>query len=245
MRSWAGRHPRWLAVGLVILALLVVWATHLWQLSRSVEQRARYWATPRGESGGLLYVALGDSAAQGIGASRPERGYVGLVADELRRSSGRPVQIINLSRSGAKVRDVVAEQLPALAGLSPDLVTVGVGGNDVSGYEPASFARDAKALMTGLPDGTVVADAPYFMHGRWRRDAGAVTDALTEQARLRGLTVAPLQQTTRAAGWQAMFTDYAADWFHPNDRGYQRWFQAFWSVIEPLPVASGQRVQYP
>ena len=49
----------------------------------------------------------------------------------------------------------------------------------------------------------------------------------------RGLVVAPLQERTRARGWWSMFTDYAADWFHPNDRGYQVWAEAFWSVLGP------------
>lgn len=239
MTSWAVRHPRWAIAAVLLLAVLLLWGVKLWQLAGSVDERARFWSVPRGEPGGLLYVALGDSAAQSIGASEAERGYVGLIAAELRRSSGRPVQVVNLSRSGAKVRDVVAEQLPRLAGLKPDLVTVGIGGNDVRAYDAPSFARDVEELMAGLPAGAVVADAPDFMHGRWRRAAGQVTEILTAQAERRGLTVAPLQEATRAAGWQAMFTDYAADWFHPNDRGHRTWFKAFWSVIEPLPVTRG------
>ncbi|MHB8274889.1 MAG: hypothetical protein ACYDC9_09005 [Dermatophilaceae bacterium] len=64
-----------------------------------------------------MYVTLGGSAAQGVGASSPRRGYVSLVAEQLSRSTGRPVRVINLSRSGARVRDVVDEQQPRLAGM--------------------------------------------------------------------------------------------------------------------------------
>ena len=56
-----------------------------------------------GEPGDLVYVALGDSAAQGIGASTSDNGYVGLVADRLRERTGNPVLGVNLSRSGATV----------------------------------------------------------------------------------------------------------------------------------------------
>jgi len=37
-----------------------------------------------------------------------------------------------------------------------------------------------------------------------------------------------------------MVTDFAADWFHPNDRGHRVWAQAFWTVLEPrLPTPVG------
>ncbi|MBW3639915.1 MAG: hypothetical protein KY451_08715, partial [Actinobacteria bacterium] len=80
-----------------------------------VDAYASAWKQPRGEPGGLVYVALGDSAAQGIGASSLQRGYISLVADRLAGSTGRPVQVINLSSSGARIRDVIEEQLPELA----------------------------------------------------------------------------------------------------------------------------------
>lgn len=34
-----------------------------------------------------------------------------------------------------------------------------------------------------------------------------------------------------------MLTDYAADFFHPNDRGHRWWANAFWQQIEPLTPA--------
>lgn len=29
-----------------------------------------------------------------------------------------------------------------------------------------------------------------------------------------------------------MITDFAADWFHPNDRGHRLWADAFWEAID-------------
>lgn len=83
----------------LLVAVTAVWAVELVGLTRSVEARAEYWSVPRGEPGELLYVALGDSAAQGIGASSPETGYVGVLAARLRASTGRSVEVVNLSRS--------------------------------------------------------------------------------------------------------------------------------------------------
>ena len=231
---WPRRHPVVAALVGVALVLSAVWGVALLRLARSVETTAAYWSEPRGETGGLLYVALGDSAAQGIGASRPDRGYVGLLAERVRRSTGRPVEIVNLSRSGARISDVVQVQLPALAALgrTPDLVTVAIGGNDVPTYEADRFAGSVEELVDALPAGTYVADVPYWMHGRWEVDSQAAADVMATAARERGLRPVPLHDAQRRAGWSAMLTHFAADWFHPDDRGHRLWADAFWREIE-------------
>ena len=234
MRRWPGRHRGIAVVVAVAVVVGVVWSVKLARVARSVDQNADYWSGPRGQLGGLLYVALGDSAAQGIGASRPERGYVGLLAEWLRQRTGRPVQVINLSRSGARISDVRDTQVPALAALgrTPDVLTVGIGGNDMAGYDRQRFAMAAERLTAALPAGSYVADVPYFMHGRWERDAQQAADLLRDSATRHGLRPVPLHAALEAQGWQGMFTQFAADWFHPNDRGYRIWAEAFWREID-------------
>lgn len=213
-------------------SLLLLWWVRLRRLRATVPRMARYWSVPQGEPGGLLYVALGDSAAQGIGASRPDRGYVALLADRLRARTARPVQVINLSRSGAAIQDVLEQQLPHLRSLPADLVTVAVGANDMFHPAPELFRRTAAALVSQLPAGTLVADVPYFMHGRWEREADRAARALTQQVRDAGLTPVALHAALRCLGWKAMATHFAADWFHPNDRGHQVWADAFWRGLD-------------
>ena len=185
------------------------------------------------EDGGLVYETLGDSAAQGVGASRPELGYVGLIAAELSARTGMSVQIINLSRSGACIRDVVTVQLPVLGALDihPDLVTVDIGANDIPTYKADRFALDAKVLTKALPAGTFIADVPYFMHGHWERNAQQAADLLTTSARQHGMTIVPLHEALHAEGKRAMLTDFAPDWFHPNDRGHRVWARTFEATI--------------
>lgn len=221
----------------IVLILTAVWAGQLWQMATAAKECANWWAQPRGEPGGLVYVALGDSAARGVGASAPDCGYVGLLANRIRERSGRPLMVINLSRSGATVRDVVREQLPRLKGLQADVVTVDVGGNDIGDYDPDRYRADVAALVEGLPPGTVIADIPYFMHGRAEIDAEQAAATIRRLAQERGLIVAPLHETIRARGWTAMFTDFAPDWFHPNDRGHRVWAESFWSVLAPRIIA--------
>jgi lysophospholipase L1-like esterase len=213
-----------------VLVLAAVWAVELAQVALGARSNADYWAQPRGETGGLLYVALGDSAAQGVGASDPQHGYVSLLAGRLRDSTGQPVQVVNLSRSGARIRDVVDTQLPELAALGrePDVVTVAIGGNDIRAYDRAAFAREAERLAAALPAGAYVADAPYFMHGRWERDADQAAGLLRQEAADAGLRPVALHQALKAQGSRAMLTQFAADWFHPNDRGHEVWADAFW-----------------
>lgn len=228
-------------LGLLAVAALSLWAVKLVRVTRGVERARRYWSTPKGEPGGLLYIALGDSTAQGVGASRPERGYVGLLAQQLRDCTGEAVQVVNLSRSGARIGDLVAHQLPRLHDLQPDLVTVGIGGNDLLAYDPAAYVRQLTALTAALPVGTVVADAPYLMHGHWERDAEQAADLLTRSAEDHGLVVVPLHDALRREGWSAMATQFAADFFHPNDRGHRIWAKAFWGGVLAAPVGARLR----
>ncbi len=220
-----------IAVSAVVVASGTVWGVNLWHLAQSHDAFAEYWHEPRGPAGGLLYVALGDSAAQGIGASSPQQGYVSLVAARLTARTGKHVQVVNLSRSGARIEDLLREQLPRLAGMNPDLVTVDIGGNDIVHTDPAELDRLVTTLVAALPAAAVVADIPYFMHGQWQRDASAASRLLHERAGSRRLPVAEVQEVMRREGFVSMLRDYAADWFHLNDAGHRLWAGAFWSAI--------------
>ncbi|MFC3689208.1 SGNH/GDSL hydrolase family protein [Aquipuribacter hungaricus] len=225
------RHPVLTVAGCLLVLAGVLAVVRAIGTQQSVERAREYWSEPQGDPEGLLYVALGDSAAQGVGASSPDKGYVGLLAARLRTSTGRPVRVVNLSVSGARVADVVEEQMPQLEGLEPDLVTVAIGGNDVRRYETGRFAADVDRLVAGVPPGTYVADVPYFMHGRWETDSAQAAGTVRTAAAEAGLVVVPLNDRLRAEGLQGMLTQTSGDLFHPNDRGYQVWADAFWTEI--------------
>jgi len=108
---------------------------------------------------GPLWVVLGDSTAQGLGAPSPEYGYVGQVLDAMRRQTGLPWRVLNLSASGSLIRDVLDHQLPRLPAAA-DLVTCGIGVNDVFYTGPGKLFADLRALLSAVPDRTIMLDLP-------------------------------------------------------------------------------------
>lgn len=189
------------------------------------------WAAHNAQSvqaTGPLWVALGDSTAQGIGASRWERTSLALVLAEIRAITGEPWRLINLGAYGVKLGAVVATQLPHLRSWGePDLVTVGAGSNDVifsRGLRPllAEFER----LLDGLPPAAVVATLPPGWFGKglhandWlRRSAGP--------RRLRVAEVGVFPSPARAM--------VAADGLHPNDAGQRFIATGLLDAIDPGP----------
>ncbi len=176
------------------------------------------------ESGRPLLVALGDSLAQGIGATSPDHGYVGRLAVDL----ADRLAVVNLSKSGAKIPDVLDRQLALLAGLgvAPAVVTCTVGSNDLlRGASLGAPARNMRDLIGALPDVAVVATLPDQGSVMARRLSGVVRG----EAANRGLALADV--SAAMSGWRGKT---APDGFHPNDAGYDTWVQAFRPVIDQL-----------
>ena len=212
--------PRLLAAGLGLLAVRAL------RVRLSVSPRRRWWDDHRGD-GDLVLVALGDSLTQGIGASGPASSWLGAYAAEVSRRRGLSVVVVNRAVYGAKVADVLTDQLP----LPPDadLVTLCVGSNDAGRTEPEVFRERLRQVCAQLPDGAVVGDVPEFRWGprvpRAAELAQVVREVVAEHP---GLLLAQVErETTGLSTW----TDLAGDYFHPNDRGYARIGEAFRSTL--------------
>jgi len=197
------------------------------ELNETLPINSLWWRTHAKEKGDLLYVAIGDSAAQGIGASMPNRGYVGILADHIRLATGRTLRVINLSVSGATVELAVRDQLPRFAKLQPDFVTVAIGANDIAQWDAATFESGIRQVFAALPPHALVADLPCFHLPHNERKVAVANRIVREVAAEHGLTVVPLHATTHREGWRSVFTQVANDMFHPNDRGYRVWAEAF------------------
>ena len=188
----------------------------------------RYWEESNEharKADGPLWVAVGDSTAQGIGASAPDRGYVGQLRDRLRHEEERPWRVVNLSVTGARIADVVHEQVPRIddAG-APELVTCAAGANDVIRFGFRRVADALQALICVLPAGAVLATIPQGLLPRRTRE---LNDIIRAEAPVAGLRIADAWAHT-GPPWQGK---YAADDFHPNDTGYGEWCAAFAEAI--------------
>ena len=219
-----------LAVFMVGVGFALALVTNIILLRRSVPRYAAYWDSQNLASTtdrAITYVALGDSTAQGIGATKPENGYIAGVANYIQSTTGRPVHIINLSKSGARLHDVISTQLPAMNRYQPDIVTLAIGANDMADYNSGTFDSQLATILDRLPITSIVADLPYFGGGRAQSKQDSAESAsayIRGQLASRSLTLAPLEQTTREHDSRR---NYGADFYHPSNYGYTFWTQAF------------------
>ncbi len=199
----------------------------------------------------VIYAALGDSTGVGVGAGN-DGGYVRRIAERLRRE-GRKVQLANLCVSGARVADVIEGQLPLLAAYEPELVTVGIGINDVTnGTPPAVFeklygelldrlaATGAQVVVLEVPDLSLspLAQGEAARLGI-RGRVEAVNAAIHAAAARHGFAVAGLfrESQEELPGHPELLCE---DRFHPSKRGYDRWAEALWPVVVRAVGAAGE-----
>ncbi|MGV8970716.1 MAG: SGNH/GDSL hydrolase family protein [Rhodoglobus sp.] len=197
------------------------------RLADNIPVNSLYWRERNKEPGELLYVAIGDSAAQGIGASRPDHSYVGFLARSIRSRTDRTLRVANLGISGATLGLAIESELPRLAKLNPDIVTVCIGANDIANFDEHRFEREIAVILDAVPSHAIVADLPSFYFTPGQKKARIANRILRAAATERGLTIVNLHRLTDRQGLWGITTQFAGDLFHPNDRGYRVWAAAF------------------
>ena len=195
-------------------------------VQREVGPYAAAWERDNAEavrSTGPLWVAIGDSMTQGIGATAHDRGYVGQLSEQLTHQNWRH-RLVNLSVTGARVEDVLDRQLPALEALmasqgAPALVTAVIGSNDifVRRYRERLLERFTE-MLDRLPQGAVVSNLPNP-----HQEARQIDEMLQRRQREGRLVLADMLRDGPRS-WRGKL---AADKFHPNDRGYAEMAAAF------------------
>ncbi|WP_082473905.1 SGNH/GDSL hydrolase family protein [Curtobacterium sp. Leaf261] len=193
---------------------------------------ADWWRERIHHEGQLTYLAIGDSAAQGVGASMPSRGYVGLLARRIRHRSRSTLRVVNLSVSGATTWGAKKDQLPKLAGFRPDICTVSIGANDIADFHPDKFERNLRAIYGAVPSHAIVAELPCMFFRERERKVSVANEIVHRVADELGLTVAPLHTITKRVGLRRTFFNSYGDLFHPNDNGYQIWASAFEPLVD-------------
>lgn len=179
-----------------------------------------------------VYVALGNSSGAGVGGGG--QGYPDHLVRKL-ADRGLPVTLRNLSQSGAVSLDVLESQVPRVEAMQPDLVTVGIGSNDIlQGIPEEAFAWNleqialvlmrstAQVVIANMPDLTLTPIAARFRAGGYSTIIADYNRHVEAVAARHGFILFDLfRLSQREAGQHADL--FSADGFHPSSKGYERW----------------------
>lgn len=196
-----------------------------------------------GDAPALRFVVLGDSTSAGVGVDDPADAYATLLARRLAEETGGPVELRVLGESGARVEDVLDEQVPAAVELDPDVVFVGIGANDVTHLTSLDDVRDSMRAALDRLSSTgatiVVAGAPDMRVDAWHEPLRSlsylrgkqVTGAVEEAALEGGAAVVELAEETGPFFAEDPEGHFSEDRFHPSAMGYRRWADAIFPVL--------------
>ncbi|HEX7330293.1 MAG TPA: SGNH/GDSL hydrolase family protein [Pyrinomonadaceae bacterium] len=195
-------------------------------------------------AGPIVYVALGDSTGAGVGAR--DGGYVArLFTRILEQRPGS--KLSNLCVSGATTADLVRGQLERGVALNPDLVTVGIGINDIGhGLTLEQFSKNyeeilstlkqktrARVVVTNIPDISSAPRIPGSMRSEYQRQIVQFCERLQEIAIRHGATIFDINTITKTE-LPSHPEYFSADGFHPSDQGYELWATSMWPTVEEV-----------
>jgi lysophospholipase L1-like esterase len=197
--------------------------------------------TPMTTTGPIVYVALGDSTGAGVGAS--DGGYVARLFKRLEERRPQS-KLSNLCVSGSTTADVVRNQLERGVALNPDLVTIGIGINDIGhGLTLEQFSKNfdqilstlkekthATIVVTNLPDISSAPRIPNSMRSQYQRQIDEFCKRLEEIASKHGVTIFDIYTITKQE-LPAHPEYFSADGFHPSDAGYELWATQMWPTL--------------
>lgn len=195
-------------------------------------------------TGPIVYVALGDSTGSGVGAS--DGGYVARLYRQLVELRAEST-LVNLCVSGSTTADVLRDQLEKGVGAEPDLVTLGIGINDIGhGLTLDQFSKNydeilsvlkentvARIIVTNIPDVSTAPRIPGPVRSEYKQQIIQFNQRLEEIAARHGVTLFDVYSiTTRELPAHPEY--FSADGFHPSDEGYELWAQEMWPLIEKV-----------
>lgn len=192
-------------------------------------------------AGPIVYVALGDSTGFGVGSK--EGGYVQRLFNRINeKRPGSKLQ--NLCVSGATTDDLIRVQLDQAVALNPDLVTVGIGINDVGhGLTLEQFSKNyeqilstlkekthAQIVVTNIPDVSSAPRIPSSMRSQYQRQIDQFGQRLEEIAKQHGVTIFDVYTITKDE-LPSHPEYFSNDGFHPSDEGYELWATQMWPTV--------------
>ena len=199
----------------------------------------------------VRYVALGDSYTIGTGVKARDRWpnqLVRTLAPELDLDL-----IANLAVNGATSQEVIDDQLPQLARLDPDVVSLPVGVNVVVQHvDAATYQANLDAILDALlqrvpPGHIVVVTTPDYTltpqgssYGDPTRQSAriaAFNKVLQQEAMTRGLTLVDITSVADLVPNDASLL--ASDGLHPSGKQYAGWVELIAPRVRNI-LASGK-----
>ena len=183
----------------------------------------------------FVYVAIGDSSVEGIGASHPSYSYPAQVFENIKKTYPSAT-FYNLGQNGARCQNVIDNQLPQLLKLKPNLVTISIGINDMRGkVYVAKFAKDlcalvetiqsetdAKIIINNIPDFSLLPTIPIYLRILAKIFIRRFNKAIETTARDFELVLVDIFKVSKRfhKRWHEFISE---DGFHPSDSGYTLW----------------------
>jgi lysophospholipase L1-like esterase len=201
----------------------------------------------------VRYVALGDSYTIGTGVGREERWPDQLV--ERLTGAGIAIELAgNLGVNGYTSRDLIEDELPQLAGLRPDFVSLLIGVNDVVQRVPtatyrANVVEILAALLEQVPrERIVVVSTPDYTRTPRGADFGnpeaqragvaEVNRIMREETAARGIAFVDIGSVADQAGANPDLV--AGDQLHPSGTQYGLWVELIAPVVTRLLAAPAE-----
>jgi acyl-CoA thioesterase-1 len=207
--------------------------------------------SPHPIDGPVNYVALGDSTGSGVGARNG--GYVARLFKRI--VAYRPdSKLNNLCFSGATTGDVLREQLDPGIAADPNLVTLGIGINDIGhGVSLEQFSKNydeilsrlkektrAAVVVTNIPDISTAPRIPAAIRAEYHQLITQFNRKLEEIALRHGFIIFDVYTITHKQ--LPLHPEYfSGDGFHPSDAGYELWAEEMWPTIATTIGAGDMR----
>lgn len=226
--------------------LLTVAACLPFALGCNVSSYADGVTTPTPRADQIRYVALGDSFTIGTsihGADAWPNQLVEALGDRV------PLELVgNLAVNGYTSDDLIQAEIPALANLQPDFVSILIGVNDVVRGVPTDRYRTNVAQILGAVLGVVAHDrivvvstpdytrtprgAEFGDPEQQRAAIEEVNAIMAAEAAARGIAFVDISSVADQAATDRSLV--ATDLLHPSAIQYGRWVDLIAPVVEGL-----------
>lgn len=184
-------------------------------------------------SGGVRYLALGDSLTQGVGAPDESTGAFPALLAEHWRADGCEVELQNVGISGYTAGQILAEQVPQIESFQPNIITFQAGGNDIANGIPIDEYRENVKSVLDAATGSgarvvVLAQNEWFRSPEGKNYVGddgaaqrsAFDDVLIEETSSHGAEFVDLRPMYAEQAEQGQWVE---DGIHPTPEAYEAW----------------------